>query len=371
MRVKSVRAPIRRALRAVLGPIALMSGALFASLAVAELIARLTWHAPMQPVPAVPTPGLRELKTAEDLAVPGMQGIYNHVFFRTNHAGFRGREYDVEKPPGTFRIVIAGDSVTMGSGVLEEEAYPALVEQALNTRRTDQRYEVLNLGLIGINIHQVMDRIEKLGLPFHPDLIVYGCTLNDIQGPLYRRSMDVPFNMEDQAWYHRFNESRSYLVRFAAPRIESVRQLIRPQRGTYLFELLDNYDDNPPGWAYFLHGLDRLATISRRERIPAVVFLHTSLEYLNVFHPYRRVYGRIAGSAEALGLHAIQSFPVFRGHNEESLWVDVFDAHPNAAGHRLLAQALFDGLERLPPATWQRVAGVADSNLALPAAVAH
>ncbi len=39
-------------------------------------------------------------------------------------------------------------------------------------------------------------------------------------------------------------------------------------------------------------------------------------------------------------------FPVLRGHDEESLWVSRLDGHPNGAGHRLLARALLDGLDR-------------------------
>src|SRR5262245_64249912 len=95
--------------------------------------------------------------------LPGVQGIYSGAFYRNNSAGFRGRDYEKPKPPGVFRIVIAGDSVTMGSGVEDDEAYPALLERALEARHEPRRYEVLNLGLIGLNIHQVMARLRVLG----------------------------------------------------------------------------------------------------------------------------------------------------------------------------------------------------------------
>jgi lysophospholipase L1-like esterase len=284
-----------------------------------------------------------------ELMVPRVHGIYNGAFYRNNAAGFRGRDYERPKPPGVFRIVIGGDSVTMGSGVREEEAYPALLEAALNQRGGSPRYEVLNLGLIGIDIRQVLNRIVVLGLRYDPDLIVYGCTLNDIKGPAYRKS-EGPTHFERLERYRRFRESPSYLLRVLWPRWESLVDLVHPERGTLLYEIEDNYLHNPQAWSDFTAALGAIARIAADRHVPAVVFIHSSLEYLNVFHPYRRIYARIAAAAEERGLHAVQSFPFLRGHEETSLWVGPIDAHPNALGHRLLARALLDGLDRLPPA---------------------
>ena len=50
---------------------------------------------------------------------------------RVNHLGLRGRETTVEKPPGTRRIVMLGDSFTMGKGVEDDETFSVLVERAL------------------------------------------------------------------------------------------------------------------------------------------------------------------------------------------------------------------------------------------------
>ena len=124
-----------------------------------------------------------------DLSRPHVEGIYKGAYYRTNARGVRGPEYELPKPPGVFRIVIAGDSVTMGDGVREEDAYPHVLQDALDRRPGPPRYEVLNLGLIGLDIRQVMGRLRNIGLSYEPDLLVYGCTLNDIQGPHYRRSM--------------------------------------------------------------------------------------------------------------------------------------------------------------------------------------
>src|SRR5262249_55722449 len=191
---------------------ALVLGGLLVGLGIAEIIARLTWQPPVATQPRVVPPGLPELHTADDLAQPNVRGIYNGAFVRTNGAGFRGPERALPKPGDVFRIAVAGDSVTMGSGVEEEETYVALVEQALNAGGPP-RYEVLNLGLIGLDISGVMARLRSVGLRFEPDLIVYGCTINDIAGNGYRPSMITWSRLIQHAGYERFRDSPSYLLR--------------------------------------------------------------------------------------------------------------------------------------------------------------
>ena len=311
--------------------------------------ARFAWRPPRPREEYAVPEGLPEFSTAAELVKPNVVGVYNGVLYRTNRFGIHGRDLPVEKPPDVFRIAVAGDSVTMGSGVLEEEAYPALLEQALNARGGKQRYEVLNLGVIGLEVHQVMDRLISAGLRFEPDLIVYGWTINDIKGPAYRKTYSPAYETYVRQRYGELARSPLYLIRLLGPRYLSARDLLWPRRGTYLYELDDNYFHNPEAWQDFTRGLDRLRAIAQARHARAVVFLHSSLEYLNLFHPYRRIYDQVARAAEERGMPAILSLEDFLGENEESLWVGPGDPHPNAAGHRLLARALERGLEQLPP----------------------
>lgn len=311
-----------------------------------EIGARFLWHPPDVAPRREKPPNLPRLDTVAQLMIPNVKGVQAGVYFHNNSAGFRDREYALKKPAGRYRIVVAGDSFTMGQGVLEEQSYAALLEKWLNRDSPKTRFEVLNIGLGGLNIHQVVNRLQHVGMPYDPDLVVYGCTDNDIKGPAYEKSMKKFGHAGPIRRYQRFKESPSYLLRILWPHWESLSDLLWPRKGTFLYEVLYNYRHNPAAWHDFTAGLDRLAALSRKRNVPVVVFMHTTLFYLNVFHPFQEVYAKIEKAAAERGLPVIQSFPAFRAahRSPESLWVSRVDFHPNPAAHEILARSLIEGL---------------------------
>jgi hypothetical protein len=110
-------------------------------------------------------------------------GWFAGVPVRTNALGFRDtREYSLAKPPGTFRIVVLGDSVTFGHGAIFEGSYPYLLEQRLREWRPDVKWEVWNLGVPGYNTAQELAYLNEVGQRYAPDLVIVGFFVNDFTG---------------------------------------------------------------------------------------------------------------------------------------------------------------------------------------------
>ncbi len=96
-----------------------------------------------------------------------------------NSDGFRGPEYTVAKPAGTFRIIMLGDSETFSYMLSQNDTLPAQLESLLNKNSPSVHYEVLNFGVEGYCTFQEMEMLKTKGLKYNPDLIILNYVLND------------------------------------------------------------------------------------------------------------------------------------------------------------------------------------------------
>ncbi len=288
--------------------------------------------------------GLPQLGGLHDLTQPNQRGMFAGNLFETNRAGLRGPFRRPKKPQGVARVVIAGDSFAMASGVLYANAYASRLEALYRER--GQRVQVINVGLAGLNANAVVTRFINTGLPYEPDVGIYGFTLDDILGDDYIHSADARFtNANPMA------DSRWHLVRLLGPRLWSLYELLTSPVGSYSHELDENLFGN-------LKVTEALAGdfVRMREAIEArggcgVVFIHPHLWALHGLHPHVRHYEAVQAIAEASGLVAIPSHRYFTSDlvgRAPDYWINRSDPHPNAAGHAILARALFDGLQQLP-----------------------
>lgn len=105
--------------------------------------------------------------------------------FRINALGLRDDEVSTEKPPGVKRILMLGDSMTVGWGVEQADCFAGRLDDLLNRGRgaiepSGPRYEVVNCGWAswyttdGAYVF-LKHRIEELD----PDLVILDFFLND------------------------------------------------------------------------------------------------------------------------------------------------------------------------------------------------
>ncbi len=95
-----------------------------------------------------------------------------------NADGLRDRAHSKDKLEGVWRVVMLGDSVTLGAGIKASEAYPQRLESRLLA--AGQSVEVLNVALWGWSTRQQRIAYERLARPYHPDQVILGVCLNDL-----------------------------------------------------------------------------------------------------------------------------------------------------------------------------------------------
>ena len=81
------------------------------------------------------------------------------------------------KAPGTYRIVVVGDSFTYGNGIRNDERYTEILQKGL-----PDSFEVLNFGTAGANTPQHLDTIANVVLPLKPDFVILQWYVNDVEG---------------------------------------------------------------------------------------------------------------------------------------------------------------------------------------------
>jgi len=105
---------------------------------------------------------------------PGGVGHYQGgIHAVANSHGHRDVEVSLEKPPRKFRILVLGDSFTVGANVQQEESYPKVLEKHLRSS-FGSRIQVVNAGVGGWQPFQYAQYFEYYGRGFEPDLILIG-----------------------------------------------------------------------------------------------------------------------------------------------------------------------------------------------------
>lgn len=110
------------------------------------------------------------------------QVMLENRMVKTNAKGLRGKEVSYKKTPGTFRVLMLGDSITFGYRVEENETFSHLL--------FNNNIEVINSGVQGYGTDQELIYLQNEGLKYDPDLIVLNfCMENDFYDNSHNKSI--------------------------------------------------------------------------------------------------------------------------------------------------------------------------------------
>jgi hypothetical protein len=112
---------------------------------------------------------------------PGLDLVVGTFRLRTNALGFRGPEVARDKPAGTFRIIVLGDSVAFGWGVDDEATFVRRFEVEANAAGRPPKVEVVNTALPMYDSVQQLAVLREVGLALQPDLVVLVYVVNDVE----------------------------------------------------------------------------------------------------------------------------------------------------------------------------------------------
>ncbi|MFQ5495212.1 MAG: SGNH/GDSL hydrolase family protein [Phycisphaerae bacterium] len=340
-----------------------VAAAILLALVTAEAIVRIAGVDPVINVVYRRTFRLSENKTLVYELNPGSPDGR----FRISKQGLRDREFPYKKSDNTFRIVVLGDSVTYGFNTPRDQSYPKQLERLLNRCAGDTapHFEVINLGVTGYNIPQIVESLRTKGLRFHPDLIIYGYVLNDPQSysleaaaldDLNRQARQILGRAVPRGLAQALSYSRLYRLYLAArlkPPRKVVGEIGDPGYMAFLLGSVRGYiraiHNNPAPWKRIQDGLADLAELTAGPRtIPLVMAVFPIAEKTG-FADYALadVHRKVIREARRHGLTTLDLTAAYRTV-ERQLDIKLFQdfLHPIANGHRVAATALLIWLSR-------------------------
>jgi len=238
--------------------------------------------------------------------------------------------------PGTFRIVVLGDSIGFGfcndvRPLAIRDTFPSRLEGLLRDR-VGPHVQVMNLSVSGYDTVQEAEMLARKGMALAPDLVLVAYCLNDAWQASAER---VAFDRGGLgALLGRSETFRSVylasdLVRFVVQRTQIVSKAIRWLR-------------RDPDEDRTRIGFRRIAKLGREGDFETLVVTFPLFES---FEAYTRLdeHAAVEARVEEQGFHRLDLLPVFRdasaGH-PRALQGRCNREHPDERGHAVAAEAI-------------------------------
>jgi lysophospholipase L1-like esterase len=258
--------------------------------------------------------------------VKSRSAVLQNVQIRLNELGLRGDSVQLAAS-GERHILFLGGSITLGWGISEEETVSLQLEKML--RQSGEQASVLNGGVGNYNAARYVSRFLKdLTMLDLTDIVVQyflrdAEDLQPDQGNVVLRHSELAVT----SWmaYHRlFDEAGEKSL------VEHYRKVYRP---------------DAPGFLRMTQMLGKLAEYANSRNIRLYMLMTPDIHNL-VDYKFGFVHDAMRQVAKDTGYVFVDSLPSLLGRPPQELFAMPGDPHPNALGHRLMAEAIFPVISR-------------------------
>jgi lysophospholipase L1-like esterase len=254
---------------------------------------------------------------------PSSSAVLQSVEIRINELGLRGAPVP-PAIPGKRRILFLGSSITLGWGVPEDQTVTQRLQAMFKADGKD--VDVFNAGIGNYNTPRYVDRFLTRLTDLQPTDIVVHYFLRDAE--------DLP--PEGGNWFLRHSELAlmfwsAYQKNFAKPQsLESHYQAV--------------YAPGAPGYLAMQSSLRELSDYARAHHIRLYLAMVPDVHNLRNY-PFLSIHEDMKKMAEADGYRFIDLYPALQGLEPAQIYSMPGDPHPNAEGHKRMAEAIYPVLK--------------------------
>jgi hypothetical protein len=256
---------------------------------------------------------------------PLNQVVFMDKLFSTNRWGMRDKDYTQVPPPDTYRIALLGSSYVMGLGVADDETFESLVETFLNRENGQESYsqlEILNFAVGAYSSPQRLWALQHKVLDFQPATLFFVAHPNDGVEAINHLAERV--RVGSPIGYPFLEE----IVQRAGIGVETSVEAAERQ--------LKPFEDEIIAWTY-----QQIIEVCRTHDIlPVWILIPTPQPDISL----PGIEG-LETLARQSGFYVLNLSDVYEGYELERLWLSEWDHHPNARGHQLIADRLYQELQ--------------------------
>jgi hypothetical protein len=277
---------------------------------------------------------------------PSARATLMGVEIALNSLGDRGPEL-LPRNPNRKRVLVLGSSITMGWGVPYGETLTAAAERRLNTAHPfgpATSFEFVNAGIGNYNTVFQHALFRRQFPVVQPDLVVLQYFISDVQPRTMGRNSVIL--------------QHSFLAAFLFDRWSQLKLRFGGDFTDLFTFYKDLYADDSAAWRVTEQHVRDMRDASTRAGVPFVVVITPDIHDLSPGTPYQALYARIETAFAAMGIPTISAFDALQrvfGRDVSTLWVQSDDPHPNARGHAVMADVLYEYLVRENPLKLMRL----------------
>lgn len=219
-------------------------------------------------------------------------------------------DYQIKKSEDTYRIITLGDSFTYGLSVSTADNWTEILEDKLNKEckiKKFKKIEVINLGVDGYDIPYEVERYRKRGIKYNPDMILW--MLFD---PIRIKEYMTPIINACQLTYEK--DPLKYIDCWVKSEDLLIKKLGKPKIISFLKEKFQSISK------YF------------NKNVVVLDFLNNHNSILNNINKIK-----------ILNNFKIAKYLVY-GERDNKYYL--YDGHPNQAGHKKIAEDVFEYLTK-------------------------
>jgi lysophospholipase L1-like esterase len=297
--------------------------------------------------------------------------VDNHVPITINHQGLRYASELAPKQKGEFRVMAFGDSATQGWGVDDSSTYAAFLEQRLKQSGcAGEHFQSVSAGVNAYPNALVGEKLKEVeeDPTFQPDIVIRAYSFNSnferlpkLQGAArqkFLRQVEFKSIIRRSAIYNFVIEDLLRRVAYYKMRHMLMAGTLDALGG------MDNLDVNALN-ASLQNSLDE----TRAHNAQLVLLVLASKDQSDKdLHPFQKA---MIEFAKANHVPTINMVELLQTNPTANFYMD--PVHPTAAGHRIIAEQLYNLIRGLPAYTaacQQSAVNVANSsitNSAIPA----